>query len=166
MSCFDIFGVKIPVFDSIKVIAINTTIKTINTPLEYLVTSDSENIKFLSPKGSNNSYFAEFGWVTSNNKNIELPDANTIWKSDRSILSSDNPIVLSWDNGNGLIFKKTISIDNEYMFNIQQTVINNTSEEIILYPYGLINRTGLPKLSGLFILHEGPIGVLNDRVKK
>ena len=127
---------------------------------------DSENIKFLSPKGSNNSYFAEFGWVTSNNKNIELPDANTIWKSDRSILSSDNPIVLSWDNGNGLIFKKTISIDNEYMFNIQQTVINNTSEEIILYPYGLINRTGLPKLSGLFILHEGPIGVLNDRVKE
>ena len=127
---------------------------------------DSENIKFLSPKGSNNSYFAEFGWVTSNNKNIELPDANTIWESDRSILSSDNPIVLSWDNGNGLIFKITISLDNEYMFNIQQTVINNTSEEIILYPYGLINRTGLPKLSGLFILHEGPIGVLNDRVKE
>ena len=135
---------------------------------KYLIdlSPDSENIKFLSPKGSNNSYFAEFGWVTSNNKNIELPDANTIWKSDRSILSSDNPIVLSWDNGNGLIFKKTISIDNEYMFNIQQTVINNTSEEIILYPYGLINRTGLPKLSGLFILHEGPIGVLNDRVKE
>ena len=127
---------------------------------------DSENIKFLSPKGSNNSYFAEFGWVTSNNKNIELPDANTIWESDRSILSSDNPIVLSWDNGNGLIFKITISLDNEYMFNIQQTVINNTSEEIILYPYGLINRTGLPKLSGLFILHEGPIGVLKDRVKE
>ena len=127
---------------------------------------DSENIKFLSPKGSNNSYFAEFGWVTSNNKNIELPNANTIWESDRSTLSSDNPIVLSWNNGNGLIFKRTVSIDNEYMFNIQQTIINNTSEEIILYPYGLINRTGLPKLSGLFILHEGPIGVLNDRVKE
>ena len=55
---------------------------------------------------------------------------------------------------------------NEYMFNIEQTIINNTSEEIKIYPYGLINRTGLPKLSGLFILHEGPIGVMNDRVKE
>ena len=52
------------------------------------------------------------------------------------------------------------------MFNIEQTVINNTSEDINLYPYGLLNRTGFPKLSGLFILHEGPIGVLNDRVKE
>ena len=52
------------------------------------------------------------------------------------------------------------------MFNIEQTIINNTSEEIKIYPYGLINRTGLPKLSGLFILHEGPIGVMNDRVKE
>jgi YidC/Oxa1 family membrane protein insertase len=52
------------------------------------------------------------------------------------------------------------------MFNIEQTVINNTSEEIILYPYGLIYRSGFPKLSGLFILHEGPIGVFNDTLQE
>jgi YidC/Oxa1 family membrane protein insertase len=127
---------------------------------------DSDNVKLLSPKGSENSYFAEYGWVTDNNNKIELPNANTIWKSNRSTISPSQPAVLTWDNGNGIIFKKTISLDNEYMFNIEQTIINNTSEEIKIYPYGLINRTGLPKLSGLFILHEGPIGVMNDRVKE
>ena len=127
---------------------------------------DSDNVKLLSPKGSENSYFAEYGWVTDNNSKIELPNANTIWKSNRSTRSPSQPAVLTWDNGNGIIFKKTISLDEEYMFNIEQTIINNTSEEIKIYPYGLINRTGLPKLSGLFILHEGPIGVMNDRVKE
>ena len=127
---------------------------------------DSDNVKLLSPKGSENSYFAEYGWVADNNNKIELPNANTIWKSNRSTISPSQPAVLTWDNGNGIIFKKTISLDNEYMFNIEQTIINNTSEEIKIYPYGLINRTGLPKLSGLFILHEGPIGVMNDRVKE
>tara|TARA_B110000879_G_scaffold118684_1_gene157674 strand:- start:293 stop:1972 length:1680 start_codon:yes stop_codon:yes gene_type:complete len=129
------------------------------------LSSDSENVKFFSPNGSDKSYFAQYGWATTNNT-IELPNANTVWKSDRSTISPEQPVVLVWDNGNGLIFKRTISIDNEYMFSIQQTVINNTSEEIILQPYGLINRTGFPKLSGLFILHEGPIGVLKDRVKE
>jgi len=129
------------------------------------LSSDSENVKFFSPNGSDKSYFAQYGWATTNNT-IELPNANTVWKSDRSTISPEQPVVLVWDNGNGLIFKRTISIDNEYMFSLQQTVINNTSEEIILQPYGLINRTGFPKLSGLFILHEGPIGVLKDRVKE
>ena len=63
-----------------------------------------------------------------------------------------------------IIIKRTFSIDNEYMFTINQTVINNTSNSIILYPYGLISRSGMPETSGLYILHEGPIGVFNDRV--
>ena len=126
---------------------------------------NSENVKYLSPKGSNDAYFAEYGWVSANN-NLILPDANSIWTSDKNTISPNSTVILSWDNGSGLIFKRKISIDDEYMFNIEQTVINNTSEDINLYPYGLLNRTGFPKLSGLFILHEGPIGVLNDRVKE
>src|SRR5210317_1007489 len=78
----------------------------------------SDNVKFLSPKGSSDSYFAEYGWVGTNN-NIKLPDANSVWISDKNTISSNSPVVLSWDNGNGLIFKRTINIDNEYMFNIQ-----------------------------------------------
>ncbi|MBH87812.1 MAG: membrane protein insertase YidC [Pelagibacterales bacterium] len=126
---------------------------------------NSDKVKYLSPKGSSDSYFAEYGWVSTNN-NIKLPDANSIWTSNKNTISTNSPVVLSWDNGNGLIFKRTINIDEQYMFSIEQTIINNTSEEISLYPYGLLNRSGFPKLSGLFILHEGPIGVLNDRVKE
>ena len=130
------------------------------------LSTKSQNVKFFSPKGSDDAYFTEYGWVTNNNKDINLPNANTIWKSNRTLISNDSPVILTWDNGNGLIFKRTINIDNEYMFNIEQTVINNTSEEIILYPYGLIYRSGFPKLSGLFILHEGPIGVFNDTLQE
>ena len=135
--------------------------------LNYLtnLSPNSTNVKYLSPKGSNDSYFAEYGWVSTNNS-LKLPDANSIWTSDNNTISTNSPVVLSWDNGSGLIFKREISIDSEYMFNIEQTIINNTSEDINLYPYGLLNRTGFPELSGLFILHEGPIGVLNDRVKE
>ncbi|PPR15176.1 MAG: Membrane protein insertase YidC [Alphaproteobacteria bacterium MarineAlpha9_Bin3] len=129
------------------------------------LSSNSDKVKYLSPKGSSDSYFAEYGWVSTNN-NIKLPDANSIWTSNKNTISTNSPVVLSWDNGNGLIFKRTINIDEQYMFSIEQTIINNTSEEISLYPYGLLNRSGFPKLSGLFILHEGPIGVLNDRVKE
>ena len=130
------------------------------------LSTKSQNVKFFSPKGSDDAYFTEYGWVTNNNKDINLPNANTIWKSNKSLISKDSPVILTWDNGNGLIFKRTINLDNEYMFNIEQTVINNTSEEIILYPYGLIYRSGYPKLSGLFILHEGPIGVFNDTLQE
>ena len=130
------------------------------------LSTESQNVKFFSPKGSDDAYFTEYGWVTNNNKDINLPNANTIWKSNRTLISNDSPVILTWDNGNGLIFKRTINLDNEYMFNIEQTVINNTSEEIILYPYGLIYRSGFPKLSGLFILHEGPIGVFNDTLQE
>ena len=72
---------------------------------------DSDNVKLLSPKGSENSYFAEYGWVADNNNKIELPNANTIWKSNRSTISPSQPAVLTWDNGNGIIFKKTIRLD-------------------------------------------------------
>ena len=125
---------------------------------------DSENIKLFSPKGSKNSYFAEHGWVSNSEIDIKLPNNESVWTTEDSDLTSDKSVTLVWDNLEGLVFKRTFSIDNEYMFTIKQTVINNTSNNIILYPYGLISRSGMPETSGLYILHEGPIGVFNDRL--
>ena len=125
---------------------------------------DSENIKLFSPKGSKNSYFAEHGWVSNSEIDLKLPNNESVWTTEESDLTNDKPVTLVWDNLEGLIFKKTFSIDNEYMFTIKQTVINNTSNSIKLYPYGLISRSGMPETSGLYILHEGPIGVFNDRL--
>ena len=125
---------------------------------------DSENIKLFSPKGSKNSYFAEHGWVSNSEIDLKLPNNESVWTTKESDLTNDKSVTLAWDNLEGLIFKRTFSIDNEYMFTIKQTVINNTSNSIKLYPYGLISRSGMPETSGLYILHEGPIGVFNDRL--
>ena len=127
---------------------------------------DSQNIKLFSPKGSVNPYFAEYGWVSNSSKNIKLPDNNSIWIADKNALSANQSITLTWNNNEGIIFKRKISLDNEYMFTIEQTVINTTQNDIILYPYGLISRAGIPELSGLYILHEGPIGVFNDLLEE
>tara|TARA_B100000686_G_scaffold101382_1_gene108593 strand:- start:37821 stop:39509 length:1689 start_codon:yes stop_codon:yes gene_type:complete len=127
---------------------------------------DSDYIKLLSPKGTNNSYFVEHGWLTGNNSDIKLPNSKTIWNSNNSKISPNSVTKLTWDNGEGLVFERTISLDKEYMFEITQTVINNSNKDITLYPYGIINREGYPKLSGLYILHEGPIGVLNNRLQE
>ena len=127
---------------------------------------DSENIKLFSPKGSENSYFAEHGWVSNSEIDLKLPNNESVWTTEESDLTNEKSVTLVWDNLEGLIFKRTFSIDNEYMFTINQTVINNTSNSIILYPYGLISRSGMPETSGLYILHEGPIGVFNDTLKE
>ena len=125
---------------------------------------DSENIKLFSPKGSNNPYFSEHGWVSNSKEKLKLPNSKSIWISNENTMTPENSITLTWDNQEGIIFKRTVSIDNEYMFTIKQTVINNTPNDLILYPYGLISRSGMPETSGLYILHEGPIGVFNDRL--
>ena len=131
---------------------------------EYRETLDenSPTITLLSPSGSQKPYYAEFGWV-SGSGDIALPNANTVWTApENAKLTLDQPLVLTWDNGAGLTFVRTISVDNDYLFTIDQKVENNTDAAVALYPYGLISRHGTIKTTGIYILHEGLIGVAGD----
>ncbi|HSG94546.1 MAG TPA: membrane protein insertase YidC, partial [Afifellaceae bacterium] len=130
---------------------------------EYRETIDPKSplIELFSPLGSANPYYAEFGWVTTQG-GPAVPDAQTEWTSDVSRLSADGTVTLRWVNGAGLAFQRVISVDSDYMFTISQSVTNSTGAPVTLYPYGLVNRHGLPKISGFFILHEGLIGVLGE----
>nr|WP_321455139.1 membrane protein insertase YidC [uncultured Cohaesibacter sp.] len=120
---------------------------------------DSPTITLLSPSGSSQPYYAEFGWV-SGSGDLALPDANTVWTAPEGAkLTLDKPLVLTWDNGAGLTFVRTISVDNDYLFTIDQKVENSSDAAIALYPYGLISRHGTIKTTGIYILHEGLIGV-------
>ena len=130
------------------------------------LSEESDYVKLLSPKGTKKSYYAEHGWLKNNNSNVKLPNENTIWKSDNSEINPNSSTTLTWDNGEGIIFQRTIKLDKEYMFEITQTVINKSDKDINLYPYASINRKGIPKLSGLYILHEGLIGVLENRLEE
>jgi len=127
------------------------------------VNPSSPNIVLLSPSGGPNPFYAEFGWVNGIGSNAKLPDADTIWASTGNApLTSERPLVLTWDNGEGLRFKRTIAIDREYMFTLTDEVENKTANPLTLHEYGLVSRHGMPTVEGYYISHEGPVGVLGD----
>ena len=123
-----------------------------------------EKVILLNPKDTSLGYYVESGWVTSN-KNIDLPDNNSLWKVDgNSKLSEKNDVKIIWENKQGLIFEKIISIDNQYLFTVKQNIKNRTSNIYNFYPYGQIIRKELPEIIDFFILHEGPIGVFDQQL--
>jgi len=121
-------------------------------------------VPLLSPSGSKSMYFAETGWLTAD-KSLPVPKKDTLWKSTSSELSPTSPVTLTWDNGKGLLFTRTIAIDEHYLFTVTETVTNSGDRAATLSPYGLINRTR-PDSMLMFISHEGPIGVFNNRLEE
>ena len=125
---------------------------------------DSENIVLLSPSGTPNAYYAEFGWSVGAGTRMEVPGTATPWQANGDVLVSGAPITLEWDNGQGLLFQRKIAIDDDYLITITQRVSNRSTAPVTLHPYGLISRSNTPDTLGFYILHEGPIGVLNDNL--
>jgi YidC/Oxa1 family membrane protein insertase len=123
----------------------------------------SPNVVLFSPSGAPHPYYAEYGWVSGGGANQPLPGRDTVWRLEKGgTLTPTSPVTLAWDNGQGLVFRRTIAVDADYLFTVTDEVENTTSGEIILHPYALISRHGLPKTEGFWILHEGPIGVMGS----
>jgi len=125
----------------------------------------SPEVVLLSPVGGPSPYFAEFGWIAED-PSVVVPDARSEWVSDSTELTPDSPVTMTWDNGQDLVFERTIAIDEHYMFTVDQSVTNNGYATVTLYPYGLINRHNTPETLGFYILHEGLIGVLNETLNE
>jgi len=124
----------------------------------------NDQIILLNPKKFNDGYFVETGWVT-NNKNIDLPDSNTLWSVEgNNKLSPNNPIKLIWSNNQGIKFQKNIKIDNQFLFTINQKIINTSDKTYNFYPYGQIVRNKAPQVTNFYILHEGLIGVFDEQL--
>ncbi len=129
------------------------------------VNPKSPEIDLLAPSGSPYPYFAQFGW-TSNNPKLALPNTDTPWQLAKgSVLSPGHPIVLTWNNGQGLIFTRTISIDDKYMFTVTDRVTETAGGKTVLYPYALVVRDGLPPHETYHLLHEGFIGAANGKLQ-
>ena len=123
-----------------------------------------DNVVLLNPKQSENGYYVETGWATTN-KNIDLPNSKTLWKIEGSNkLTPNSSIKLSWKNNQNIKFIKEISIDNQYLFDIKQTIENNSDKTYNFYPYGQIIRNIAPEVTNFYILHEGLIGVFDDQL--
>ncbi|MFT3732991.1 MAG: membrane protein insertase YidC [Hyphomicrobium sp.] len=127
------------------------------------VDPNSPMVTLLSPAGSFDPYFAEFGWVPQVGSSIKVPDRDTVWQVEGGAkLTPETPVTLNWDNGQGVIFHRTISIDDDYMFKIVDEVENKTSGEISLLPYARVHRSGHPPSHVYSVLHEGLVGVSGD----
>jgi YidC/Oxa1 family membrane protein insertase len=122
----------------------------------------SAMIELFAPVGSVNAYYSETGFRAPAGSTVALPDANTIWKANGTKLTVSTPVELTWDNGKGLTFKRTISVDDRYMFAIKETVENKSGAPVTLQAYAAITRIGKPKTDGYAVLHEGLLGVVGD----
>ena len=123
-----------------------------------------DNVILLNPKKVEDGYYIETGWATAN-KNINLPNSKTIWTIEgNNKLTPNSPIKLSWTNDQNIKFIKDISIDDQYLFKVNQTIINNSEKTYNFYPYGQIIRNLAPEIIDFFILHEGLIGVFDSEL--
>ncbi|WP_332685504.1 membrane protein insertase YidC [Bosea sp. (in: a-proteobacteria)] len=123
----------------------------------------SPTIVLLSPAGGPNAYYSDFGWVAAPGTNVALPNAKTVWTADNQVLTPEKPVTLSWDNGQGLLFRRQISVDANAMFSIRDEVENTGGAPVTLFPYGQVVRVGKPTTLGFYVLHEGMIGSLGEQ---
>ena len=132
---------------------------------KYTETLDSdENVVLLNPKESENGYYIETGWAI-NNKDIEVPNSNTKWEViGNKLLTPNSPIKLVWNNQQNITFEKEISIDDKFLFTVNQKITNNTQNTYNFYPYGQIIRNLAPDVTDFYILHEGLLGVFDDNL--
>ncbi|MHA1559514.1 MAG: membrane protein insertase YidC [Alphaproteobacteria bacterium] len=122
-------------------------------------------IILMSPRGAPNSYFADWGWIrTEGGANEVVVDVDTVWTApEGAVLTPQAPLRLEYDAGDGLVFVRTISLDEDYMFTVEDQVRNTTGSDVALTSYGRVTRFGEPQSTGFFILHEGMIGFLEGQ---
>ncbi|MGB6752248.1 MAG: membrane protein insertase YidC [Xanthobacteraceae bacterium] len=133
------------------------------TQYREAIEPDSPPIVLFSPSGAPDAYYAEIGWVPASGTTTAMPGPDTTWKQQGSgALGIDHPVTLTYDNGQGLTFTRTIAIDDHYLFTIRDNVANAGGSPVTLFPYALISRHGTPPVLGYYILHEGLIGVMGE----
>ncbi len=126
------------------------------------VEADSPDVVLASPAGTDRAYYAEFGWAPVPGSAVEMPNAQTVWTADRTELTSQSPVTLTWVNGQGLTFSRIYQLDENYMFTVTQIVKNNSDQAVAMAPYSLVMKAYKPETKAFFILHEGPLGVFGE----
>lgn len=132
---------------------------------DYRETVDptSPQVRLLAPRTDKQPYYVQFGWSAGENAGIRLPANDTLWTAEGT-LSATTPLTLNWDNGAGLVFQLIFTVDQNFMFSVQQKVINNTGAPVSVYPYSRIRREYEPDSTAYYVLHEGMVGNLAGKL--
>ncbi|MDO8358884.1 MAG: membrane protein insertase YidC, partial [Devosia sp.] len=133
--------------------------------------ADSAIITLLTPSGAPGGYYVEQGWAAASGSTVKLPDATSQWtlEGDASArLTETTPVTIKWDNGAGLIFRRSFAVDADYLFTVTQSIENASGGDVALFPYARAVREGTPAVQNFFVQHEGPVGVLgsNNQIAK
>lgn len=127
---------------------------------------NSPLVRVLSAANSKDPNFVQTGWMNAEHDTTKLPDVNSVWKTDQKELTPEHPVTLTWDNGQGVLFEKTISIDKNYMFKFEQSVKNTSNKPVSVFFYGRVSRGYTPKELSGYLVHDGPIGIVDHRLEQ
>ncbi len=123
-------------------------------------------VQLMNPVGSPGAYYALHGWAPGGALEFDdVPGPNTLWSAANGArLTPETPVTLTWENGKGLTFRKTIAVDGDYMFTVTQEVQNTGADPQRMAPYGVIARHGIPPQMNFFILHEGLVQMADGKL--
>ena len=127
---------------------------------------DSPLVRLLEPRSDAHPYYIQYGWTAPADEAVKLPDNDTVWGASSETLAPGSPVTLSWDNGAGLTFQIALSVDDEYMFSVRQTVKNATGQPVSLFPWSRIRRDYKPVVAGYYVLFEGLLGVVDGTLQE
>jgi YidC/Oxa1 family membrane protein insertase len=126
------------------------------------IAKTSPPVELFRPEGAKDAYFTDFGWSGP----APTPGPVTLWRqTGGATLAPGAPVTLSWDNGQGLTFTRTISVDKLYMFTVTDAVTNRSSNPIKLASYASVQRQGQPELSKSLYIFEGAVGALGGQLR-
>jgi YidC/Oxa1 family membrane protein insertase len=128
---------------------------------DYRVTNDrnSDIVTLLSPSAETAGYIGEFGYVGFDG----APGPDTVWTAPaNATLTPTSPVQLTYEASNGLIFTRTVSVDDQYMFDVSDEVTNTSGNAVGIQNYGRVTRFSKPDVAPIFVLHEGLIGVTGE----
>src|ERR1019366_2451774 len=144
---------------------------------------DSPLVRLLEPRSDPQPYYVQYGWTApagqsagqsaagqpagqSTGQTLKLPGNDTVWSASAPSLGVGKPVTLTWDNGAGLTFEIVLSIDENYMFTVEQQVKNATGAPVSLFPWARIRRDYTPNVAGYYVLFEGLLGVVDGTLQE
>ncbi|MDH4439856.1 MAG: membrane protein insertase YidC [Rhizobium sp.] len=129
---------------------------------QYRETVDKTSpiVTLFNPAETSDAYFTELGFIAGENAG-QVPGPNTVWTApEGATLTESTPVTLTYTNDAGLTFTRKISVDEHYMFTVEDTIANGGTASASIAPYGRITRYNKPATPSIFVLHEGFLGVL------
>ena len=130
------------------------------------INPDSPLVRLLEPRSQDHPYYIQYGWTAGPGADIKLPGNDTVWAASAGVLAPGRPVTLSWNNGAGVTFQIVMSIDDNYMFAVDQTVKNATGQPVQLFPWSRIRRDYKPEVAGYYVLFEGLLGEVDGTLQE